>query len=108
MIIKIKKNASMIYIRNESMTVNWIWAEMLEQIEGKFVEVETEYLFKDQFNTVPIPKVSESGMRIMESSVELVIDDIRPQKMSCHWCDKVSDKGLSCEHCGKKRYLVYL
>ncbi len=105
--IKIKNGVSDLYVR-KSRVINWNWAEMLEKVEGMTIEVETEYLFKDQFNTVPIPDVSESGMRIMQFCVEKVIDDIRPQKMSCHWCGRTSDKGLTCEHCGKKRYLEYL
>ena len=56
---------------------------MLKQIEGMIVEVETEQLFKDQFNTVPVPNVSENGLRIMQNLVKEVIDDIRPQMMRC-------------------------
>ncbi len=81
---------------------------MIKAIENMTVEVETDYLFKDQFNTTPIKSISKSGMRIMQNMVEKVIDDIRPQKMKCHWCSGISDKGLSCEYCGKTRYLEHL
>ena len=83
--IKIRKDAKAIYISSaNSSLVDWRWADILEKIAGKTIEVETEYLFKDQFNTVPIPGVAEKGLRIMQNLVEEVIDDVRPGKTKCN------------------------
>jgi len=106
--IKIKKDASTIYVRRFKlqMVPNQKWVKMLEQIEGMTIEVETDCLFKDQFNTVPIPNVSESGMRIEQGLVEEVIDDIRPGKMKCNMCGHISDKASLCERCdASSKYL---
>jgi len=53
---------------------------MLLASAGRKIKVETDYLFKDQFNTVPIKGVSDSGMRINEKYVAEVIDDERRGK----------------------------
>lgn len=81
------------------------WARTLEKVQGMTIEVETEHLFVDQFNTVPIPGVSELGLRLMNNSVAEVIDDIRPSKMKCGWCGKCADIGDVCPKCGKSKYL---
>ncbi len=107
--ILIKKDASTIYIRREPMTVNWDWVNKLKEIEGKLIEVETEFLFEDQFNTVPIPGVSEGGMRIMQNVVEEIIDDERLNKVKCNWCGAVSnDNETICPQCKKSEYLKHL
>lgn len=79
---------------------------ILLQIAGTTVEVETEYLFEDQFNTAPIPNVSKGGMRIMASYVEKVIGDERPGKARCQWCGKTSTDTSMCSHCEKTEYLT--
>ena len=71
--IKIMDNASGYYRSlqlcggrgNRCNIFNEKWYEILKKIDGKTLEVETKYLFKDQFNTVPITDVSEQGSRIM-------------------------------------------
>lgn len=113
--IIIKKGAAKNYMkkynlpqfRNAKLDWNQIrkWRMMLKAIEGKEIEVETEYLFKNQFNTVPIPGVSEQGMRIMETDVEKVIDDERPGKARCNWCGKTVLAKDKCSECGKSEYL---
>jgi hypothetical protein len=40
--------------------VNFDWVKTLEKVDGQVLEVETEYLFSDQFNTVPVPGVSDN------------------------------------------------
>lgn len=114
--IKIKDNATAIYIRDIHRTpINWEWAEMLQKLEGKWLEVETDFLFKDQFNTPPIEGVSESGMRIMESMVEVVENDARKEMVKCQYCGKTekwtrwyyrpeSRQGAFCPNCGNVGY----
>lgn len=106
--IRIRDNAGELYVRQQQFVINWEWAKQLEKIQGMTLEVETEFLFKDQFNTGPIEGVSDQGMRIMIGSVAEVIDDIRPYKMRCNWCGKVSNLGVLCAHCKKPEYLERL
>jgi len=42
---------------------------MMSAIQGKWIEVETDFCFENQFNTAPIEGVSKNGMRIMAESV---------------------------------------
>ena len=107
--IRIRGNAADLYANYQVHTyksaVNWDWYNKLEQVQGTTIEVETRFLFQDQFNTPPIDGVSESGLRIMAQSVEEVIDDVRPGKMRCQWDGEVSDIADTCPHCGKDEYL---
>jgi rRNA maturation endonuclease Nob1 len=104
--IKIKKDAKAIYIGGGGrLPVNWEWVAILEKIAGTTIEVETDFLFKDQFNTVPVPGVAEKGLRIMQDVVEEVIDDVRPGKARCNWCGKISANQLVCMACGKRDFL---
>lgn len=57
------------------------WKDMLEKVEGQWLEVETDYLFDAQFNTAPIPGVSEHGMRLMAEDVAEIEDDVRPGRV---------------------------
>jgi hypothetical protein len=84
--IKIKKDASKLYWKQLNKTYRGAavppreaieYGRMLEKVNGMTLEVETKYLFKDQFNTAPIPGVTELGLRVMEEYVEEVIDDER-------------------------------
>lgn len=40
------------------------YANMLFLLRGKEVEIETDYLFIDQLNTVPIKGISDNGLRL--------------------------------------------
>ena len=71
-----------------------------------WLEVETEHLFSDQFNTAPIQNVSENGVRIMIEDVVEIKDDVRDGVVKCQWCygyDKDNDG--ACDKCGKTEYL---
>ena len=114
--IKIKGNAHEIYASRvntgQHMFLNDKWYEKLKAIAGKTLVVETEYLFKDQFNTAPIEGVSESGLRIMAESVEEVIDDEREWMLKCNYCGQMSEVSYvtseRCPHCNQGDYLVPL
>lgn len=82
------------------------WEKMLEKIEGTWVEVETEHLFADQFNTAPIPGVSETGMRLMIEDVEAIEDDVRDGVFKCGWCYGYDhNKDGKCDKCSESEYL---
>lgn len=61
---------------------------MLAKVEGQWLEIETDFLFADQFNTGPIPGVSENGMRIMAPDVEILEGDIRPGRIFDSYTNK--------------------
>ena len=79
--------------------------EMLEAVDGQALEVETEHLFEDQYNTAPITGVSDNGLRVMDYLVEEVIDDARIGKMKCNYCGTSAEVAVSCPKCGKSEYL---
>lgn len=80
---------------------------MLEAVQGKWIEVETKHLFSDQFNTVPIPGVSELGMRIMMESVEEIEDDVRIGMKKCYYCGEQT-RDDKCNKCKTAEYLEKL
>jgi len=81
---------------------------MLKAIQGQWVEIETDHLFADQFNTVPIPGVSENGMRLMVEDVEEIEDDARIGVIKCSYCfgyDHNHDGFCDNPLCGSPDYL---
>ena len=111
--IKIMDNASGYYRSlqlcggrgNRCNIFNEKWYEILKKIDGKTLEVETKYLFKDQFNTVPIKDVSEQGLRIMGNMVDEVMDDVRIDKKKCCYCGTVTENiNKKCPKCNKSEY----
>ena len=75
----------------------------LASIAGKVVEVDTEYLFKDQFNVVDPP------LRVHLSDVAEVLDDLRPYRKRCTWCGKnCSWRETQCPSCLRFNYLEEL
>lgn len=84
--IKLSLDAASAYVRRCykharpacGMLHNPEFAEMLRKVQGQWIDVETDFLFKDQFNTAPIAGVSDLGLRVMVSDIDEVQDDIRP------------------------------
>lgn len=112
--IIIRKDALAIYIHeNTDFFTNeyfgdYEWEELISKIAGKTLEVDTEHLFKHEFNTKPIKDISDEGIRVFEEYVEKIIDDERYGKYYCELCNKVSDNGNKCSNCGNKNYLEAL
>ncbi len=104
--IRIREDARKYYIASSMGTfINWDWANTMEQVQGMVLEVETEYLFKNQYNTVPVPGVSDNGLRIMDNMVSEVIDDEREGKARCNWCGKTVPDAPMCFKCGRQGYM---
>ena len=82
---------------------------VLKSLEGKWIEVETEHLFSDQFNTVPVEGVTELGIRIHMADVVEIKDDVRKGLKKCVHCfgyDHNQD-GI-CDRCDQSQYLAPL
>lgn len=86
-------------------TFQFEWRKILDKVGGRTLVVATEFLFSDQFNTVPIPGVSVGGIRVMNDMVEEIIDDVRPRAAKCNYCGwnalNVPDDriGKTCDKC---------
>lgn len=92
--IKIKPN-----IANKYSTD---YAEKIRQLESKWVDVETEHLFPDQFNTTsPIKGVSAIGLRIYAIDVDEIQNDERIGRSRCIYCGRWTDTGKLCPNCEK-------
>jgi hypothetical protein len=115
--ILINENASQNYIarcyrkaRPDAVGLhNEKFYNILKGLQGKWVEVDTEHLFSEQFNTVPVEGVTGSGARIDLADVAEIKDDVRQGLQKCQWCygyDK--DKDGTCDRCGKEEYLKEL
>ena len=109
--IKIRKDALQLYIKENTdyLTLEYYgedyWEQVMEKISGKVLNVDTEFLFKHEFNTKEILGVSEKGIRISEEYIDEVIDDIRHGKARCELCNQVSNSTKVCTNCGRSDYL---
>ena len=52
---------------------------------GKWVEVDTRYLFNNQYN------LKDYNLRVMDQDVSAVQDDERPGKVKCGYCGEMFD-----------------
>jgi len=98
--LKIKEDAGTIFLHNQYKgmrpdycmpTITREFADKITAIQGMTIEVETKYLWDDQFNTAPIEGISENGLRILDfkgekSIIEEIINDARPSREKCIVC----------------------
>ncbi|PED64044.1 hypothetical protein [Priestia megaterium] len=108
--IKINADAGNMYIQDNTdysgtYFGNDQWETILFKLAGKLVEVDTEELFKHEFNTKPVVGVTREGIRIPEEYVIEVIDDERKGKARCDLCNRTSNSDEVCSHCGRSDYL---
>jgi len=113
MMIRVREDAASAYVRRCYKGANPQcgqlhkpeWQKQLEALSGKWIQVETNHLFRDQFNTAPIPGISDLGMRLMIEDIDAIKDDVRQGVVKCQWCYGY-DNGLGvCGNCGKTEYL---
>ena len=78
------------------------WEAMLNRLEGRWLEVETDHLFSNQFNTAPIEGESESGLRLYLQDIDAIEGDVREGVVKCRWCGGYDhDHDGVCDKCGK-------
>lgn len=75
------------------------YQEQLQKVEGRWVDVDTTYLFTTQFNTLPISGVSESGLRIYLVDVAKIENDERIGRSRCGYCGLWATTGDQCASC---------
>lgn len=77
------------------------WAKAMKEIEGKWVEIDTRYLFNNQYSTVGVRHAS-NGLRITEDDIVDIVDDARVGRSICNWCNRNCPSDfMFCPHCGK-------
>ncbi|KAB7662870.1 hypothetical protein [Bacillus sp. B1-b2] len=104
--IVVRRNALELYINQHTDTQGHYtgkdnWEIIMKQIAGKELEVDTESLFKYEFNTKEIIGVSKRGIRISDLYVEQILDDARIGKARCDYCEHTSNALQYCTHCGR-------
>jgi len=82
--ILIKKNAYLFASHRTPQS----FTDAIKKLEGKWVEVEIEHLFNNQYNT--------KELRIYDSMVEAVKDDARINKGKCGYCGTMLNRGEVC------------
>ena len=78
------------------------YRKKLQDLAGQWVDVETEHVFGDQFNT--------SELRVMISNVAEIKDDVRIGAIKCQYCnytvlnvsDEEADEMPECPRCAAK------
>ena len=90
MYAKIKTNAS-VFVNNYGN--NTELRNFLKANEGKFVEIETNYLFNNQYNT--------EKFRLYDSQICEIVNDARINKGKCKYCGTMIDKAKGDTCCNK-------
>lgn len=74
------------------------WQDAMNAMRGQWVEVETEHLFRNQFNV--------ATARVMACDIDGVKDDVRPFRKKCNWCGLHSAHVVKkCPNCGKDSFM---
>jgi hypothetical protein len=82
--ILIRENATV----NSTMSISKDYKQFIESNRGKWLPVETDYLFCNQYNT--------ADFRVMDSYVSAVRDDARIGKGKCKYCGRLVSEGETC------------
>lgn len=83
------------------------FGDMLRAIADTWVEVDTQYLFSNQYNTVPIAGVSESGLRLHDRHIDEIEGDTRDNVGCCGFCGNQTTGTITgiCKACLDSEYL---
>lgn len=93
--VKIKKNAY-VFVGNYGK-----YQEQIKKLEGKWLTVNTDHLFDNQYN------IDNPDIRVYDSMIEEVKDDARIDKGKCKYCGTMLNKGQECtKHAECKEYGV--
>ncbi|MDG0860350.1 hypothetical protein [Staphylococcus equorum] len=104
--VRIKKDVKNNYLLDQdSYLDDYEFEDILDNIAGKTLEVDTEFMFPNEFNLKPIPGLTNDFIRVFIEDVDKVIDDIRSGKAHCELCGETSDSLEVCTHCGHSDYL---
>lgn len=75
------------------------YRETLQELSGQWVDIETEHLFDNQYNTA-------NGLRLYDTMIDAIEDEAREGKQKCGWCGTISETTFTiCLNCLKDEYL---
>ena len=80
------------------------WDRVIASIAGRWLEVETDFLFDNQFNTAPT-EGHDQGLRISSHYVEEIKGDARDGREFCTYCHGNGPAGEKCDRCGRAESL---
>lgn len=90
MFVRIKLNA---YVWSSHMNDQANFRKYLQENEGKLIQVETDYLFNNQYNT--------PEFRLLDSHISEVVNDARIGKGKCKYCGTMLNEGQICLNYGQ-------
>jgi hypothetical protein len=96
--VRITNNAADLYAArcNKRGSHKSEWEQNLREVEGKWLRVEPPFFFSHQWNTVPIPGVSEDGMRIMSEDVDEI--SYEGDEALAKICEAMMEGKIKCHH----------
>lgn len=80
----------------------------LESCDGRQVELETGYMYDNQWNTAPVEGVSDKGLRVFDWAQDYMPTDYNKKIKKGHYLDmtpemvEVRQNRLKCGYCGKQ------
>jgi len=83
------------------------YRQKINEVAGCWLEVDTKFLFKDQFNTTS-GKHSGADLRIMLRNVAEIKNDVRVNRKFCRYCHhhtRIEDK--LCHNCNRDDHFEY-
>jgi len=88
-LLKIKNNAADLYKQNRTIEgrliqFNQNWYDKMKSIQGEFLELDTEFLFDNQYNTKK-SKYSDVGLRIMDYMVEYILLELKGYRVKFNY-----------------------
>lgn len=96
-----QKNMRILISKEPKFTDKLDYRKLIQAVAGQWLEVETKYLFNNQYNTKPTadqlkidPKCS--GLRIHDVDVEKIENDARIGKAKCNYCGKIIQADEKC------------
>lgn len=75
------------------------YKQFIKEFAGQWVEVDTEYLFHNQYNTTALVRADGSfdgGYRLCDSQIDAVRNDARVGKGKCKYCGNMVNTGEGC------------
>lgn len=103
--VKIKVNAHELYLANNFGIISDYWDIIFNKISGKTLEVNTDLLFKDEYNIKPKKGILNNEIRMFDEYIDKIIDDARIGKPYCTFCDHFSTSNEVCSFCERSNYL---
>ncbi len=79
-----------------------------KELNGKVITLETEHLFNNQWNTAPIPGITDTGLRVFDWAQDYMLDGMNKRCKKGHWLTQTAEmkearnNTAACGYCGKQ------